>query len=426
MNTQTAQSDAALDYQVTLFVLKVASRCNLNCSYCYVYNQGDETWRDQPHKMSPEVVTAVLQRARAHCLRRGRKIFSFIFHGGEPLLLDQQFYIDFVRQAHDILMPDVRPLFGMQSNGTLLTTEWCELLNRLDIGFGISLDGPPEVNDRARVDHAGRGSYEAVRRGIEIARAFPWRHNWGERWGILNVIDPTSDPIRCYEHMEELQVERADFLFPDNTYDNPPVRPPGGATAYADWLIAIFDRWFHQHPKRMQIRMFESIIGMVLGRPGLLENMGSQRSNALVIETDGGMEPTPGLKVCGNGFTKLGLNILTHDLESANQAELARTFYLRGETLCATCERCQIKRMCGGGHLPNRYSSVNGFDNPSVYCEDLIKLITHVQRQVHEALPAALRGRLELPVADPLEVAARARGPRPRPRSLPVLAAEAR
>ena len=65
---EAAGDTGAVDFEVTALVLKVASRCNLNCTYCYVYNQGDNTSRDQPHFMSPRWSTALLQRTRQHCL----------------------------------------------------------------------------------------------------------------------------------------------------------------------------------------------------------------------------------------------------------------------------------------------------------------------------------------------------------------------
>src|SRR5207248_1564342 len=68
------------------FVLKVASRCNLNCAYCYVYNKGDETWRDRPVVMSDDVVEAAIDRIDAWCRGSGQTRVNVTFHGGEPLL----------------------------------------------------------------------------------------------------------------------------------------------------------------------------------------------------------------------------------------------------------------------------------------------------------------------------------------------------
>src|SRR4051794_40895255 len=69
-----------------LFLWKIASRCNLNCSYCYVYNLGDQRWRDQPHFMSEAVALRTAQRILEHCRAHEQDSFRVIFHGGEPLL----------------------------------------------------------------------------------------------------------------------------------------------------------------------------------------------------------------------------------------------------------------------------------------------------------------------------------------------------
>lgn len=65
-------------------LLKVTSRCNLDCAYCYVYHMGDDGWRAQPARM-PDAVqrAAVRQLANVHA-HQGRP-FSVVLHGGEPL-----------------------------------------------------------------------------------------------------------------------------------------------------------------------------------------------------------------------------------------------------------------------------------------------------------------------------------------------------
>ena len=67
------------------FVLKVASRCNLNCSYCYVYNKGDETWRSRPSIMPAAVVTASVDRIRRYCEASGQTVAPIVFHGDAGL-----------------------------------------------------------------------------------------------------------------------------------------------------------------------------------------------------------------------------------------------------------------------------------------------------------------------------------------------------
>ena len=153
------------------FIFKVASRCNLNCAYCYMYNKGDLSYLQQPKVMPMAVVDAAIERIRAYSSASGTRRVSIILHGGEPLLAGQTFFRRFVEKANSELLPDIQPVFNMQTNGTLLDQSWLDLLRELDIRFGISLDGPESINDANRVDHRGQGSYARVRRAIDLVLA---------------------------------------------------------------------------------------------------------------------------------------------------------------------------------------------------------------------------------------------------------------
>lgn len=363
-------------------IIKVASRCNLNCSYCYVYNQGDTTYRKQPKVMHSDTVKAIIARVRAHCHRHSISHFEFIFHGGEPLLVDRTFYVDFLRQAKKAL-PGITLSFTVQTNGTLLDDAWCRLLKALNIYIGISLDGPEDVNDLMRVDHQGRGSYKSVVKGIRNAQKFRLP------FGILSVIDIHSDPLVVYEHLKLLSVRQINFLLPYGSYDHP---PPGIAqasltTPYADWLLTIFDQWWEDGQPKLRIRLFEQIIQLLLGIGGGYEAFGSRKLELLVIETDGSIEAAGSLKVCGHGFTKANRNVHQHDLDDALATDLARQYHTSHQQLPKLCTTCSLRTICGGGHMVHRHSASNGFDNPSVLCQDMIKLINHIERRLQEILP---------------------------------------
>src|SRR6267154_5234629 len=68
------------------FIVKIHSRCDLACDYCYMYEMADQSWRDRPRRMSDEIAAQTAMRigehARAHRLAR----ISRVLHGGEPLL----------------------------------------------------------------------------------------------------------------------------------------------------------------------------------------------------------------------------------------------------------------------------------------------------------------------------------------------------
>lgn len=369
--------------QCNSYVVKVASRCNLNCSYCYMYNKGDDSWRGQPKVMSEETIVHYLNRVREHQLEFSEpKRTFFSFHGGEPLLagIDRlQFFVD---KAREILADTGSiPHFAIQTNGILVTDEVCEFFEKNDIGVGVSLDGPKEVNDTHRVYHNGKGSYDDVMKGVERLKA---NAKINARLGFLLVIDRTSDPIEMYDFVRDL--ESVDLLIPDCTHDDPGEGVGGEGTPIADWLIPIFDRWFVDS-NRPRIRFFNGIVDGVLGGDPGVDTFGERNNTLLVVETNGDFEPVDTLKICGQGFTKVGANVRNTSITEALQTDLASLYYHSNTQLAPKCQECPIRRVCGGGHLPHRYSKENGFQNPSVYCSDLMKLITHVQNRVLETIP---------------------------------------
>jgi uncharacterized protein len=321
------------------------------------------------------------------------KEFTFVLHGGEPLLAEQDFFSYFVNKARELLLPDVRPYFVVQTNGLLLTDSWCELLASLKVSIGISLDGLKPDNDKFRIDHAGRGSYDKIVKGLRLAQASIHLKN---KPGLLSVININADPVETYYHLKSLRVKSVDYLLPEATFDNPPPLPTAdkswaGETPYADWLIRMFECWFEDEQTPYNIRQFYFIVHSVLGGNFSADNLGELNNEVLVIETNGDIEAVDGLKVCGNGFTKAGANVKTHSFSEAMQTKLAKLYHLSHKMLPRKCMACPVKEVCGGGTIPHRFSAEQGFNNPSVYCKDLMKLITHIQTRVISQLPEEVR-----------------------------------
>jgi uncharacterized protein len=178
-------------------------------------------------------------------------------------------------------------------------------------------------------------------------------------------------------------------LLPHATWEEPPPRPSG--TAYADWLITIFDRW-HADGRPVPVRLFESIINTTHERSSLSEAIGLEPSTLIVIETDGGYEQVDSLKVAYDGAPATGFDLAGSSLNEVarHPGVLARQRGIEG--LSAMCQECPVLRSCGGGLYSHRFRD-NSFDNPSVYCADLLALITHVQDHTtmsnHGLSPAA-------------------------------------
>ncbi|WP_082468397.1 radical SAM protein [Pedobacter sp. R20-19] len=375
-------------------VIKIASRCNLNCSYCYMYNMGDSTYKNQPKFMSKEVILSTIKEVKNHCIENDLDEFTFVFHGGEPLLASPKLYEFFVNNTKEILPEGIKTNFKLQTNGMLITKAWCELFEKLNIGIGISLDGDKNENDKYRLDHKGNGSFDAIIKGYATANTY-----LNNKPGIVTFINIGTNPLTTYNFLKSIEIGYVDFILPDGTHNTPRWDSLlESQTPYADWLIKIFDLWFLEKGQKPKIRFFETIMMLILGRGTDEGNdaLGVGSHQVLVIETDGGIEPIDSLKVCGNGFTKINANILTSKISDAFDKELAQLCNLSHKLLCKQCMNCPVKNICGGGYLAHRFSNKNGFNNPSIYCNDLLKLITHIQNVVFGEIPTHLFEELNL------------------------------
>lgn len=352
-------------------VVKIASRCNLNCSYCFMYNLGDETYKLQPKFMKEETVDNILVKTKNYIEKYDKKHFSFLFHGGEPLLAKPSFFISFCEKVKALQeeLPEVRLGFRIQTNGVLIDEKWCSLFKKYNVHVGISIDGAKEAHDEYRKDHAGNGSYESVIKGAKQLK---------KELGYLNlvsVININESVKENYEAFTELGASSINYLITDYTHDNYPYASDKGETPTADWLIELFDLWVQDTTKRF-IPFFSGMINILLGR----NHTDNIEVTSLVVETNGEIEVIDSMKACGNAFTKNHLDIRNNEFADIMDTTLGELYFKEGvNKLCEKCERCPINNICKGGRLVHRYSNKNGFNNPSVYCKDLVKIIAHIQ-----------------------------------------------
>jgi uncharacterized protein len=270
--------------------------------------------------------------------------------------------------------------YGLQTNGTLVTDEWISVIQRHDVRVTISLDGPAEIHDATRIDHRGRGSYASTVRGLRRLMEA------GLDPGALCVINPAHLGLSVFRHVRSLGITHMSFLLPDATHDSKTtLYGPGDRTPVADYLIPIFDAWMDADDPHIRIRIFREIIRSILDGSGIPNSVGdgSAAQNFLVIDTDGSIQGSDVLKVCFEGAAESGLNVLTSDFDDLSQARpLVHQLLRHGVSLASSCQRCAERTTCGGGKVPHRYSSQHGFDNPSVWCADMLKLIRHVRARI--------------------------------------------
>ncbi|MEO3774332.1 FxsB family cyclophane-forming radical SAM/SPASM peptide maturase [Micromonospora sp. B9E7] len=351
-------------------MLKVHSRCDLSCDHCYVYEHADQTWRDRPVRMSPATARSAARRIAEHAREHGLPAVHVVLHGGEPLLLGAAGLREVLTELRAAISPWTRLDLRMQTNGVLLDEQLCRLLVEYGVRVGVSFDGDRVANDRHRVFAHGGSSHGHVRRALALLRQPAFRSSYA---GILCTVDIRNDPDRVYEALLAESPPRVDLLLPHATWDNPPERPGPGATPYADWLLRIHRRWVDDGCPG-SIRMFEAL------RPGGAgtEAFGLAPADVLVVEADGSWEQVDSLKTAYHGAAGTGFDVIAHSVDEAARHPGVAIRQEGVQGLCTTCRACPVVDRCGGGLYAHRWRTGSGFDNPSVYCADLLRLIDGV------------------------------------------------
>lgn len=362
MITYESSCDSIVDY----LLIKVAARCNIACTYCYWFR--DETVYDKPKIMSRKTFDELSSKIIKHVNNYNLNNFSILFHGGEPLLCqkeDLSIFCSNLRKYEKLHGCQFK--FNLTTNGLLIDEEWINLFIRFQIGITLSIDGPKDIHDSARIDFRGRGTFDRVIAIIEFLRSK------GIEPGILSVCQPDRDPQDVLSLIvDKLGFYGFDILIPDASHlDNP--------KSIAFYYQRLFDLWLEKYDSRgVNIRIIDNILLGLFGGFSESESIGYGPIRRLTILTDGGMETLDVLRVIGKGFTSTNLNIYTNEIQDIETDPLWTEVLKASLNLSPKCNECQYKLACGGGHIATRWSPDWRFNGPSVYCQDIQEIFKHI------------------------------------------------
>ncbi|WP_328601225.1 FxsB family cyclophane-forming radical SAM/SPASM peptide maturase [Actinomadura physcomitrii] len=361
------------------FVVKIHSRCNLACDYCYMYEMADQGWRRQPRLMSAATIDAVAERIAEHARSNGLERIELILHGGEPLLAGAASLRHAVTAVRSAVEPEVTVVAGVQTNGVLLDTDFLDLFRELDVRVSVSLDGDAQSHDRNRRRPGGQGSHDLVASGLRRLLQPRYRHLFA---GLLSTIDLRNDPVATYEALLEFDPPGVDFLLPHGTWEAPPPGLPSNGAPYGEWLVTLFDRWYGAPVRETRIRLFNEIIRMLFGRPSRTEAVGLSPVAVAVVETDGSIEQVDSLKSAYDGAARTSLHVSRDTFDQTLMLPAIAARQIGRRALSAQCSECSVSGICGAGLYPHRYRAGTGFANPSIFCNDLFRIIDHIAGRV--------------------------------------------
>lgn len=371
--------------KINTFIFKVASLCNLNCKYCYVYNKGDSSFKKQPKHMSAFTFELALNKIIAYAEENNISTVNINFHGGEPLLMGYdraEKFLDILRKT--FCNSRVNYSSTIQTNGLLLDEKFINLFIDKNIGIYISSDGTSEMNDRYRVDFSDIGIGMRLENKLDLISTTPLNKNFR---GFLCVIDLQNDPEEIYFYFKRYNPFLVDFLLPLNNYKSPPAEE---IKFYGEWLIKLFNVYMNDISNNFRIRYFDDIILKILKKSA---SDTKELLIPIIIETNGQIELDDTLKVA-NGAA-LNMNIQEESINSLLKNERFNLIEKEMTNLPNACQVCPVNDICHGGHISHRYSDNNNFDNPSIFCEALYMLIEHVSVYLEQVIAASVKSSSE-------------------------------
>ena len=336
------------------------AHCNLACKYCYYLEKNKLYPTAQRHLMSDEILE---QFTREYIEAQTMSQVLFTWHGGEPLLRS----IDFYRKALSLQQKYAggrRIANVIQTNGTLLTDEWCEFFAQNHWLVGISIDGPQPDHDHYRLTAAGKPSWKKVMQGIKLLK----KH--GVEWNAMAVVNAynANHPLEFYRFFKEngcqfLQftpiVERLTRHEDGRTLaslaDKNEIPLSEASVTPEQWgyfLCAIFDEWVRKDVGKIFVEIFDCTLANWMGiSPGICA-YSKECGHAGVMEHNGDVYS------CDHFVFpeyKLG-NIRDHSLIDMLYGEQQQEFSrLKHSSLPRQCKECDMEFACHGECPKNRF-----------------------------------------------------------------------
>lgn len=360
------------------------AHCNLACKYCYYLEKNNLYQNSHRHLMTDEMLE---QFTREYIEAQTMPQVLFTWHGGEPLMRSIDFYKKALelqkKYAHGKQIDNV-----IQTNGTLLTDEWCEFFAQNHWLVGISIDGPQEYHDHYRVTPAGKPSWEKVMQGISLLK----KHR--VEWNAMAVVNAynAEHPLEFYHFFRdngcqylqftpivERLTEHEDGRTLASLADDREIPLADASVTPAQWgnfLCTIFDDWVRHDVGKMFVEIFDCTLANWMGvLPGICA-YSKECGHAGVMEHNGDVYS------CDHFVFpeyKLG-NIREQSLIDMLYGEKQQAFSrLKHTSLPRQCKECDMEFACHGECPKNRFEK-DKYEEPGLnyLCQGYYQYYSHV------------------------------------------------
>ena len=366
-------------------VKPVGSSCNLDCQYCYYLGKSGIYHNRQPRMSSELLEKYVRQYIEANDVQ----MITFCWHGGEPLLAGMDYFIEAV-EFQNRYKGGKRIENTIQTNGTLISEEWCDFFRDNDFLVGVSIDGPEDMHNAYRQDKGGRPTFDGVMTGIESMRSK------GVQFNTLSTVNKLSEGrgAEVYRFLKSIGSHYMQFLpvvehiVPDPAGGRDIIVPPGHEGAEpAKWSVSpegfgrfmndVFDQWVLSDVGRYYVQLFDVALAQWAGVPPGLCSFSETCGDALVVEHNGDVYSCDHYVYPEN---KLG-NIAESDMRSLLRSQKQFRFGIsKRNTLPRECLRCRWYFACRGECPKHRFdSAANGEKNLNALCRGYKIFFSHIE-----------------------------------------------
>jgi uncharacterized protein len=309
------------------------------------------------------------------------KRITFIWHGGEPLLVKKDFYEDAINFQVKNQKKDQHVVNNIQTNAILLSKEWIDFFQKNNFNISASLDGPCEIHNLHRANSSLKDSFRSVMKSINLLKSE------NVKFGLLAVVtkDSADNVKEIYNFFKKNDLKVFDFL-PCIEIGRETGEVIGASVTpckFANFMIQLFDLWIKDDNPNVRLRYFDNIITNLLGGTSTLCKFTGNCGDFLTINSNGDVYP------CDNfiGYSDLKFgNIVDDDLEKILGNQKYNTFLSRVNAIRPECIGCEWYHLCKGGCPYYSFMFNQDFSNKNYFCESRKRIFKHIEGRIKKII----------------------------------------
>lgn len=365
---------------VNLIVLQPTPFCNIDCGYCYLPSRNDT------NRMSDEVLASAFKTIfRSNRIKESVRV---VWHAGEPLTLPTAYYENAFQIIAAAKPDDVAVHLGFQTNGTLITDEWCDLFIRNSVDIGLSVDGFAQLHDANRKTRSGKNTHASTMEGIRRLQ------DRGVSFYVITVLTR-----KALDHADELfefyTASGIDNIFfnmeeVEGVNEQSTLSETGIEEKFKRFFLRMFELQQRLNPSMRILDLEKSFNCVLFQKDKTPPNIQTDPFGIVGVDWQGRFSTfSPeflGMEDARFGDFMLG-NFATDDFDSVMKTSKFREIHSEIQAGVENCRRtCDYFSVCGGGAPSNKYYETGSFaSTETLYCRLKRKVLTDIALEIIEA-----------------------------------------